>query len=471
MSTRQDRFRGVSLFVATLLLATTACCSASVQPAPAGNDDPPPPVTNDIQIVLPPNGATVTAPTLVSATGSDITTVEFEVEGTLVFQDSVAPYEWMLNPSSYTNGQYEVAVTARHAGGAETRSVLVTMAPPPSGSGQPPEVLAAVRDLAPGHWYEIPNTKMDGVKPNPIPAPGYIGAVMGAWNSGAFDTKRDRLIVWGGGHTDYSGNEIYVFDLATLKWSRVTDPYNDNDEVQHPDGAPVSRHTYNSIAYIPDPVDRFFVGGGAAIWSSAQFLDDNTYLFDFDTLRWETKSTTPVAYIGAFCAVAGDGRVWQHGAGQVSSLAVYDATTDTWTSHADDGGWFSYAYTCDVDTARNHLLAVGNDKTLAWDLNNPNQTVTILQTSGDREVEDSENTGLAYHPGSDRLIAWNGGASVYALDRNTNVWTRIDTTGSVSPGAATVNGTFGRFRYSPTSDLFVTVASVISNVFVYRLAD
>ncbi|MHC4818369.1 MAG: Ig-like domain-containing protein, partial [Planctomycetota bacterium] len=134
MSTRQDRFRGVSLFVATLLLATTACCSASVQPAPAGNDDPPPPVTNDIQIVLPPNGATVTAPTLVSATGSDITTVEFEVEGTLVFQDSVAPYEWMLNPSSYTNGQYEVAVTARHAGGAETRSVLVTMAPPPSGS-------------------------------------------------------------------------------------------------------------------------------------------------------------------------------------------------------------------------------------------------------------------------------------------------------------------------------------------------
>ena len=480
MSTCLGRSRSVSLFVvvAALVVATTACGSASEQPPPAGNDDPPP-VTNDVQIVLPPNGATVTAPTLVSVTGSAIRSVEFEVEGRLVFEDTIAPYEWILDPSSYTNGQYEVAVTARTASGAETRSVLVTLAPPPSGSNQPPEVLAAVRDLAPGHWYEIPNTKMDTVKPNPVPDPGGIGAVMGAWGGAALDTKRNRLIVWGGGHTDYSGNEIYVFDLATLMWSRITDPSpfppgdgnNGNDEVQHPDGAPISRHSYNYIAYVPDPVDRFFVGGGAGIWSSGQFEDTNTYLFDFESLEWETKSTAPVAYIAAFCAVAADGRVWQHGAGPASSLAVYDATDDTWTSHADDGGWFNYGYTCDIDTARNRLLAIGSDKTLSWDLNNPNQTVATLQTSGDREMESAESPGLVYHPGSDRLIAWNGGSSVHALDLDTNVWTKIDTTGPVSPGEATRNGTFGRFRYSPTSDLFVTVASVIRNVFVYRLAD
>lgn len=478
MSTRPDRGRAVTLLVAALLLATTACCSASVQPPPAGNEDPPP-ATNDIQIVLPPDGATVTAPTLLSATGSGIQMVDFEVEGTLIFQDSVAPFEWTLNPASYTNGQYEVAVTARHAGGAETRMVVLTMAPPPSGTTQPPEVFAAVQNLAPGHWYEVPNTMMDSVKPDPVPSPGTIGAVMGAWSGAAFDGKRNRLIVWGGGHTDYSGNEIYVFDLDTLMWSRVTDPSpfppgdggNANDEVQHPDGAPISRHSYNYIAYIPDPVDRFFVGGGSGIWSSGQFEDDNTYLFDFNTSQWETKSKTPVAYIGAFCAVAADGRVWQHGAGPVSNLAVYDATTDTWTSHAADGGWFSYAFTADVDTKRNRLLAIGADRTLAWDLNNPNDPVTRLQTTGDREVEDSEFPGVVYHPGSDRLIAWIGGASVYALDLDTNVWTKIDTTGSVSPGAAAGNGTLGRFRYSPTSDLFVTVSAVNRNVFVYRLPD
>lgn len=478
MSTRPDRGRAVTLLVAALLLATTACCSASVQPPPAVNDDPPP-ATNDIQIVMPPDGATVTAPTLLSATGSGIQMVDFEVEGTLIFQDSVAPFEWTLNPASYTNGQYEVAVTARHAGGAETRAVVVTMAPPPSGTTQPPEVFAAVQNLAPGHWYEVPNTMMDSVKPDPVPSPGSIGAVMGAWSGGAFDTKRNRLIVWGGGHTDYSGNEIYVFDLDTLVWSRLTDPSpfppgdggNANDEVQHPDGAPISRHSYNYIAYIPDPVDRFFVDGGSGIWSSGQFEDDNTYLFDFNTSQWQTKSKTPVAYIGAFCAVAADGRVWQHGAGPAASLGVYDATTDTWTSHVDDGGWFSYAFTADIDTNRNRLLAVGADRTLVWDLNNPNDTVARLQTTGDREVEDSEFPGVVYHPGSDRLVAWIGGASVYALDLDTNVWTKIDTTGTVSPGAAAGNGTLGRFRYSPTSDLFVTVSAVNRNVFVYRLPE
>jgi hypothetical protein len=60
---------------------------------------------------------------------------------------------------------------------------------------------------------------------------------------------------------------------------------------------------------------------------------------------------------------------------------------------------------------------------------------------------------------------------VYALDLDTNVWTKIDTTGAVSPGAAAPNGTYGRFRYSPKSDLFITVATVISNVFVYRLPE
>jgi hypothetical protein len=38
---------------------------------------------------------------------------------------------------------------------------------------------------------------------------------MAAWGGGAHDTKRDRLIVWGGGHGDYGGNELYAFDVNT----------------------------------------------------------------------------------------------------------------------------------------------------------------------------------------------------------------------------------------------------------------
>ena len=59
MSTRPVCWRAVALVVATLFLATTACCSSSVAPPPPVPDDDPPPVTLDIEIVLPPDGATV----------------------------------------------------------------------------------------------------------------------------------------------------------------------------------------------------------------------------------------------------------------------------------------------------------------------------------------------------------------------------------------------------------------------------
>src|SRR5882724_309805 len=71
-------------------------------------------------------------------------------------------------------------------------------------------------------WYEIPNTKLRSVcPPNGFGGSGYAFAdncwtVLEAWNSAAMDTARNRLIIWGGGHSDYSGNEIYALDLNTL---------------------------------------------------------------------------------------------------------------------------------------------------------------------------------------------------------------------------------------------------------------
>ena len=55
-------------------------------------------------------------------------------------------------------------------------------------------------------------------------AVGGQAAVMSACGGGTLDTARDRLLVWGGGHGDYAGNELCAFDLATLQWSRLTEP-------------------------------------------------------------------------------------------------------------------------------------------------------------------------------------------------------------------------------------------------------
>ncbi len=72
--------------------------------------------------------------------------------------------------------------------------------------------------LNPGEWYRVPNSHLSAVLPNPIPA-GNTGppSLMIAWNSGAYDTTRDRLLIWGGGHKDYSGNELYAFNVNSLR--------------------------------------------------------------------------------------------------------------------------------------------------------------------------------------------------------------------------------------------------------------
>ena len=77
--------------------------------------------------------------------------------------------------------------------------------------------------------------------------------------------------------------------------------------------------------------------------------------------------------------------------------------------------------------------------------------------------------GLAYHTPSGKLVAWAGGPDVYVLDLATMAWTRVPGVGSVNPGPAASRGTFGRFRYIESRDLFIVVNDVDLDVFVYRL--
>ena len=60
--------------------------------------------------------------------------------------------------------------------------------------------------------------------------------------------------------------------------------------------------------------------------------------------------------------------------------------------------------------------------------------------------------GLAYDPVQDRIVGWAGGNTVYILNPSTGVWSTQTYAGAP---AVLSNGTHGRFRYSPTSNVFV----------------
>ncbi|MFH1812511.1 MAG: kelch repeat-containing protein [Pseudomonadota bacterium] len=343
-----------------------------------------------------------------------------------------------------------------------------------------------VEDLLPGEWYQVPDSHMRAVDPCPnrtcdYSAVGGQAAVMGAWGGGAFDTARDRLLVWGGGHGDYAGNELYAFDLTSLRWSRLTEPSSPpgEDVPYAPDGNPTSRHTYNYVQYVPI-IDAFCSFGGAAFYISGQTGTQHTDCFNFATGLWEQRAdvTARGSIIGAFSAVdPSTGHAWLHGCGGMASLAEYDASADSWTSHGGqwtESEYFSYSLTAAIDPVGQQLVAVGGGAAYRWDLTvSGDSAAVVLSTSGEQTVVQASTPGFVYDPVSAIFVGWAGGAEVLTLDPTTWAWTRVAAaaTNTVVPTAPASNGTFGRFRYAPTHNVFVVVNAVDEDVFVYRLSD
>ncbi len=345
-----------------------------------------------------------------------------------------------------------------------------------------------IDNLKAGEWYMVPNSRLIEVAPDPVP-PGSTGvaSVIFSWSGGAYDTKRDRLIVWGGGHTNYAGNELYVFDISTLKWQRLTNPATNfgGDETTgyYPDAQgkpdpqqPRSRHTYNYIEYVP-VIDRFCSFGGAAFYLTGSTGTRNVDCFDFNTNRWEKRSVAPTNGIGANAVYDPVTKhVWLQGTGYDYFLAEWDPVKNKWTQRTDPDEYMRYDYgkTMTIDTKRHKLVAVGGGEVYVWNLNARGKISRMtLKTTGATEIIAAQAPGLAYDPVSDKIVAWNGGADVYTLDMDTGVWTKYPPapTNTVIPTAAAKVGTFGRFRYIPSKNAFIVVNDVNQNVYFYKLSN
>ena len=99
--------------------------------------------------------------------------------------------------------------------------------------------------------------------------------VIRAWGGGIADTTANRLIIWGGGHNNYYGNEIYSLNLlaSPITLTRLKDPtvptnfsnaQNCIDGIPpgSPDFAPNSRESYQGMTFIPS-ADRMMIFNGS----------------------------------------------------------------------------------------------------------------------------------------------------------------------------------------------------------------
>jgi hypothetical protein len=350
-----------------------------------------------------------------------------------------------------------------------------------------------IQDVKPGTWYEIPNSKLRSVVPSAEPAGDAVG-IMDAWSGGVYDTDRQQLVIWGGGHVDYAGNEVYAFGPLTSdtpRWTRLSDPSpsQTGSGATYSDGKPRSTHTYNTLAYDPT-VGRMMSMGLGSVWNSGS-EERQIFGFDLASNKWDSVSTHPSVNGGAQGASAAfdssTGLIWYRGA-FTAGLQSYDTSAHTLKSYDDGFGSMNIEFVTTIDPNRHIMVGVGGYGSagplnsskvgvLVWDLTNPGNSF-VAKTSGGSSVEGRDSLGFQFHPGSKTFIAWFGGATVWRLTPPSDLrngtwqWTQVGAAaGSATPTSENARGTYGRFRYVPGLDLFVAVNRIDENVYVYRLPD
>lgn len=146
------------------------------------------------------------------------------------------------------------------------------------------DLLAATPD---GGWVKANTTSFSsawatGLDAVPASSNANTAAVIRAWSSFAWDSTRGDMILYGGGHANYSGNEVYVWDGASGVWGRGSLPSRMEQLTDASTGtpattwlavdraAPQSAHTYDNNLYLPIN-DRFLTFGGATFNAGGGF--------------------------------------------------------------------------------------------------------------------------------------------------------------------------------------------------------
>jgi hypothetical protein len=175
----------------------------------------------------------------------------------------------------------------------------------------------------------------------PPPAPGGILAYSG----GVFDPSCHKLLIFGGGHGDYWGNEVCAFDPTTLSWKKMYEPDaqarytsanidNQNGKLRDSD-KPYTRHSYNQLCYVPGN-GMFIFGGCGPGWSNISPncpVPPDVWSYSYAANKWTelyAGKGTPGGYAMACCYDSKRKKVWAYG--HDSQLSAFDLAQKSWTA-------------------------------------------------------------------------------------------------------------------------------------------
>lgn len=334
--------------------------------------------------------------------------------------------------------------------------------------------------------------------------PAHCHAVYDAWGSGALDDDDEYLLIYGGGHSDYSGDEVYAlkYGQANPALVRLTDPLapSGNSYGYIPDAAtcnqgttsptcgPNSVHSYNNLTYAPN-TKEMFLDGGAVAFSGSRAVSAWTFGLIPTSPFWtrrdacghgvqgDTGSCTGSQYplsntdegVITYDPVNQLVYMWF---GQACEFWSYNSSTHAFTRlstiNCDTGSASDGAGTVDPD---NHIqVTITSSKIWSIGLSSP---YTLSDHTSACSSALGSWSGVAYDPIDKKVIIFpaSAGTTIYILD--TTAWSCTTETYSGGPanphtGDIDYQGLSGRFQYSAKEDAFITCAGPYQDCFALR---
>lgn len=333
-----------------------------------------------------------------------------------------------------------------------------------------------------GEWVALANSTLSssgaqwsGASPG---GSGGVAAIVTAWGGGFLNTVGCTLGgvfvpgifygVHGGGHSDYAGNEIYVYgplNSDSAAWHRIIDPTIPAPQnVNRSNGFPVSAHTYDLLIYLPT-LNKLIRAGNPGQYSDGNGnVGRDSYNFAINpsvSNPWSALVNGPgggggvgaTDGVNAYNPTTGKAWVAQHGNSQF--LSSYDAATETWTDTAKDNPEFANCKAA-IDP-RHNLFALYDAGTVrALNLASTSNAWFTPTVAGSGP---SAQGSIVYDAVGQRFLVWaDSGRTLYTLTVGANPFSGGDnwSWGSIVPGtgatpsAAASNGTYSRFQYVPS---------------------
>jgi hypothetical protein len=340
-------------------------------------------------------------------------------------------------------------------------------------------------------WFEIPNTIHAGsvAAPSDDPKDIYCSSNVRLSFSGMGLRNAEIILAAGGGHGDYSGNEVTSIDLSAdapvwqLRSPATPVGLRSPNVAYYSDGKPTARHSYWSLQWSAIN-NRLMLHYTQFSYGSAVSFP-NTNGFNLDNNTWDPENTWPNG-VPALCQ-DNKGNCWASTG--YFTLNKWTPATDTWTATGtfNDAVYPTLAY----DALRDQLfqLSWGDGvccgigvNAFKYNASGTTQTAITFNPSAaytQFQADKPFMAGMSYDPDNDRFLFFDGrtnatnDSNVYVITPNSGtVWDMgILSVSGLTPPVARGAGVNNRFCYVASLKGFVYMASGTENVYFLRTSN